>query len=468
MTSSLARARPGALPAIAPHLAPAPPPAAGSALPPVHPSRARRALRTHRAMPYVRLIAAVVVVNAAVAAHGALVAGWWSSGPTDLHALSTMAQADLVLAVLARQPWVVNLVGWLATRPRTRPPLRVRWALGKYYHLGGLHVGGAVAGTAWYLALVASLVLDRARGVGDVRAANLVLSGLVASVLVAMAVVARPSRRSRDHDRFEVTHRLGGWLALVLVWANAVVLVDARRGGEPLASALAATPAVLMLAVTTLCAVWPWLLLRRVPVTVERPSSHVAIVSLDHRAPPIGTTRPISRRPLVGWHHFANVPATSGRDGHRMVVSRAGDWTGAFVDRPPTHVWVRGVPAVGVANVRRLFERVVFVVTGSGIGPALGHLLADETPSRLVWVTRDPRSTYGDELVDEIERAQPDATVWSTDELGKPDVLRLAHDAYVESGAEAVICISNQAVTRRVVEGLEQRGVPAFGPIWDS
>ena len=63
-----------------------------------------------------------------------------------------------------------------------------------------------------------------------------------------------------------------------------------------------------------------------------------------------------------------------------MVVSRAGDWTGAFIDDPPTHVWVRGLPAVGVANVNRLFTQVVFVVTGSGIGPALGHLLADEMP----------------------------------------------------------------------------------------
>jgi hypothetical protein len=46
--------------------------------------------------------------------------------------------------------------------------------------------------------------------------------------------------------------------------------------------------------------------------------------------------------------------------------------------------------------------------------------------------------------------------------------LPLAHGAYVESGAEAVICISNRDVTRRVVQGLEQRGIPAFGPIWDS
>ncbi|HWM18112.1 MAG TPA: hypothetical protein VNO51_00385 [Ilumatobacteraceae bacterium] len=74
----------------------------------------------------------------------------------------------------------------------------------------------------------------------------------------------------------------------------------------------------------------------------------------------------------------------------------------------------------------------------------------------------------GDALVDEVERAQPDAIIWNTDELGKPDVLRLAYHAYADSDAEAVICISNRTVTRHVVHGLERRGIPAFGPIWDS
>jgi ferredoxin-NADP reductase len=151
-----------------------------------------------------------------------------------------------------------------------------------------------------------------------------------------------------------------------------------------------------------------------------------------------------------------------------MLVSRAGDWTGALVDEPPTHVWVRGIPAVGVANVRKLFTKVVLVATGSGIGPVLGHLLDSSVPTRLVWVTKNPRLTYGDAFVDEIEAAQPDALIWDTGERGKPDVLALTYAAYVESGAEAVVCVSNRAVTSQVVHGLERRGIPAFGPIWDS
>jgi len=419
-------------------------------------------------MHYNRLIASVLAVNAAVAWYGVR-AGWWSGPTTRLEAIGAVAQANLVLAVLPRQQYVVNLVGWAATRPSARWPLRLRWALGKYYHLGGFHVGAALAGTLWYAAFVAAVVADWARGAPDVTTANVVLTGAVVAVLLAVVVLALPRLRARHHDLFEASHRFGAWLALVLTWANTIVFARARHPGSATLAALAATPMAWLLALTTVLAAWPWLLLRKVPITVERPSAHVAIVEVHHDVRTrVGTTRPISRHPLFGWHHFGIVPPRPGRRGYRMVISRAGDWTAAFIDDPPEHVWVRGLPAVGVANVRRLFRKVVFVATGSGIGPALGHLLAGELPTKLVWVTRDPVRTYGDALAGEVLAAQPDALIWSSDEHGKPDVLALAYQAYVESGAEAVICVSNRTVTWQVVHGLEQRGIPAFGPIWDS
>ena len=122
---------------------------------------------------------------------------------------------------------------------------------------------------------------------------------------------------------------------------------------------------------------------------------------------------------------------TPGETGYRLLISRAGDWTGRFIDDPPTHVWVRGTPVVApMAKVALLYERVVYVVTGSGIGPALGQLLAARVPARLVWSTRDPRATYGDDLVDQVQRAQPDALIWDTTSAGKPDLVALAQRAY--------------------------------------
>ena len=102
---------------------------------------------------------------------------------------------------------------------------------------------------------------------------------------------------------------------------------------------LLSAPAFRILVVTTCGAVRPWLLLRKVPLMVERPSSHVTVLH-------------------------------------------------------STRIWIR-----------------------PSARPALGDLLAGQTPSQLVWATRDPAKTYGAALVDEILTAQPEAIIWNTDEL---------------------------------------------------
>ena len=152
----------------------------------------------------------------------------------------------------------------------------------------------------------------------------------------------------------------------------------------------------------------------------------------------------------------------------RMAVSRVGDWTARFIaDRPDT-VWVRGVPTAGVVTVARLFHRVVWIVTGSGIAPCLPQLLCHAAPARLVWVTRNPERTYGRKLVREILTAQPDTIVYDTDAYGQPDLAGLAYRVCRDTGAEAVICISNRRATLRLVAQLRHRGMTAIGPIWDS
>jgi hypothetical protein len=410
---------------------------------PVTAPAVRRTFKHPAVRPYNRLIVAVVAANLALP----------GSGNLSLEGIGLAAQVNLTLALVIRQEHVVNLLYRLAAGAPERWPLRVRWALAKVYHVGGVHVGAAVCGTVWYLAFVAALTVEALRG--DVASWPLVPAYAVVVLLLAMLLLALPPVRARAHDVFEVTHRFGGWAVLVLVGIGTLTPPKA--------------PALALLAVGAASTALPWLRLRRVAVRVLVPSPHVALVHVDGGAPFIGSVRAISRHPLVGWHSFATIPAPTGRStGYRMAVSRAGDWTARFIDDPPRSVWVRGGPVAGIANVRTLFTRVVFVATGSGIGPTFGHLVAGDTQVHLVWVTRDPRRTYGDAFVDEIRAAAPDATIWNTDTHGKPDVFALAHEAYMCAGAQAVICISNRAVTRRVVHGLERLGIPAFGPIWDS
>ncbi|OPG08609.1 hypothetical protein B1R27_09305 [Streptomyces sp. GKU 895] len=404
-------------------------------LPPLTP-RLRRLLKHPRLMHYNRLWALVLLAN------GLLLWGSWNpSTRTAGHA----ALANLALAVLTRQQYVINLLFKLATRAPTSWPLKVRWTLGKVYHFGGLHVGGALAGTAWFLAETISTHNTRQAGVGWV----------LLTLLAFIIATALPPFRSRHHDHFERIHRFGGWTALALFWAHS--LLSSPGPVE-----------VSVLAVVTFSVALPWLRLRKVAVRLERPSPHVVLARFDHGETPFaGSSTAISRGPLKEWHSFANVPAP-GEPGFRLTISRAGDWTGAFIDDLPEKVWVKGITTAGVANIETLFTKVVYVATGSGIGPCLPHLLAAEVPSRLVWATRDPRTTYGDALVDEILAVQPHALVWDTSRDGKPDMVRLAYEAYRDFGAEAVICISNKKLTWQVVHGLERRGIPAYGAIWDS
>lgn len=404
-------------------------------LPPLT-SAARRLLKHPRLMHYNRLAGLVIAANLTF-----LWAGWPLSAQTLGHA----ALANLALAVIVRQQYVVNLLFRLATRPPTTWPLKIRWTLGKVYHFGGLHVGGALAGTAWFLALTVTAPDGPQAAVG----------WTLLALLALIIATALPPFRSRHHDHFEKIHRFGGWTALALFWTHTL-----------LSSAGPASLAVL--ALVTFSVALPWLRLRKVAVRLERPSSHVVLARFDHGETPFaGSSTAISRSPLREWHSFANVPAP-GEPGFRLTISRAGDWTGAFIDDLPAKVWVKGITTAGVANIETLFTKVVYVATGSGIGPCLPHLLAAEVPSRLVWATRDPRTTYGDALVDEILAVQPHALVWDTSRRGKPDMVRLAYEAYRDFGAEAVICISNKRLTWQVVHGLERRGIPAYGAIWDS
>jgi len=403
-------------------------------------SAPRRLLKHPRLMHYNRLAALVLIANLAFL---------WASWPLSTRGLGHAALTDFALAVVVRQQYVVNLFFRLATWAPTSWPLKVRWALGKVYHFGGLHVGGALAGAAWFVALAVTVTSD------GHNVPLITVSWALIGLLVVIIATALPPFRSRFHDHFEKIHRFGGWTALALFWTHTLL-----SGPDPVSLAA--------LAVVTFSVALPWMRLRRVAVRIERPSPHVALARFDHGVTPFaGSSTSISRSPLMEWHSFANVPAP-GESGFRLTISRAGDWTGSFVDDAPERVWVKGITTAGVANIETLFKKVVYVATGSGIGPCLPHLLAAEVPSRLVWATRDPRATYGDALVDEILAVQPGALVWDTSRHGKPDMVRLAYAAYRDFGAEAVICISNKKLTWQVVHGLEKRGIPAYGAIWDS
>ncbi|MCS4229880.1 hypothetical protein EDF77_3141 [Stenotrophomonas maltophilia] len=426
---------------------------------PLPPAGAEHRFRSH----YHALFGLVMLVNLGVIAcqlyrHG------WAELMASPNALAGLAMANIGMAILMRQSLVITALFWLATRAPVTWPLGIRRHLAKVYHYGGIHAGGACAGTAWLALLVGSLL--SAPGDQHPPALRWTASALL-GCLLGMLLSALPAVRARHHDAFEKVHRYVGWTTLLLTWGLAVQLgpsagQDDARGGVPESALL------VFLGMITASILLPWLRLRRIALDVQRPSPHAVILTLaGTRAPFPGSAMAISRSPLGQWHSFANIPA-AGQTDFRIIISRAGDWTGQFIDDPPRHVWMKGFPTAGVAYIEVLFRSVLYVATGSGIGPVLPHLLSGRVRMRLIWSVRSPRATYGDALVDEILAAQPDALIWDTQRDGKPDLLQLSWGTAHDMKAEAVICIANRALTDAVVNGCEARGLPAYGAIWDS
>lgn len=426
------------------------------------PSRWRRVTRHPALMEYRRLAFLVASVNLLVFGIGIRDGHWHDGTAFALGAIADMALINLSLGILIRQQRVVNALFWLATRIPTSWPLWIRWGAGKVFHFGGLHSGGTVTGTIWFGFLLFGMVANRVNGAALPSDLTLGLSAAMVGLMTLMILSAIGPIRARFHNTFETIHRFVGWTVLGLFWAQTVSIT--RDLGETLTH----TAAFWMLLVITLSILSPWLSLKRVKVDISKPSNHVVIAGFDYGDTPFaGSSNALSHTPFGQYHSFANIP-TPGKPGYRLAISRAGDWTGDFIDNPPSHVWVKGITTSGVARIEELFTKVVYVGTGSGIGPILPHLLKGMVPNRLIWSTRSPRATYGDAIVDEIEASTENPLIWDTDARGKPNLSSLALQAVRESGAEAVIVISNQKLTRRVVHDMESLGIPAYGAIWDS
>lgn len=420
-----------------------------------------------RIMPYIRWFALAVLINISLLWYAMGDAAWWTNTETAILPLSNLALANFAVGILFRQHYVVNFLFKIATSIPVSWPLSIRWAMGKVYHFGGLHSGCTTVGTLWFGAYLYALVSSWLGGM-SLSLETIIVSALLMSLLLGLIVMALPQIRGRYHNSFELMHRLGGWSTLALFWFQLVLLTRDLNPDQSLFYTIISSPSAWVLYLISFSILLPWMQLQKVKVDIDCPSSHVAIAKFNYGVNPFaGSSTALSRSPLREWHSFANIPSPV-EDGYRLTISRAGDWTGHFIDDKPSHVWVKAIPTAGVGNVDQLFKRVLWVATGSGIGPCLPHLLAETAPGNLVWSTRTPTDTYGEDLVGEILAVQPDAMIWDTNEHGKPDMIKLVHDAFERFQPEAVICISNQKLTYQVVYDMESRGVPAFGAIWDS
>ncbi|PHH71748.1 hypothetical protein CDD80_5032 [Ophiocordyceps camponoti-rufipedis] len=382
-----------------------------------------------------------------------------------------LTAANLVTAVLVRQDIVINLLYSIFCSVPVSAPLWLRSRCASIYHLGGVHSGAGVCATAWLLtSTIRSTVIYGLSGrpaVGD-SLVGLIVSWILCLFLCGIVGCAWPSFRKRHHDIFERAHRFLGWSSLALFWARTVLAArDGAAPGTALGTALLYSPTFWMLAVATISVASSWFWLRRVRVNAVPLSDHAIQLSFDYTVPVNGSFTRISRRPLLEWHSFATIPEPQ-RPGYSLVVSNAGDWTKACIRNPPSHLWIRGLPTCGVMRIATLFNRVVVVATGSGIGPLMGHIAQPSCPTQLIWSTPSPEKTFGKSMIDTIRRSIPDAVIHDTRIKGRPDLVTMAFNLVRDFEAEAVIIISNEKITKKVVYGLETRGIRAYGAIFDS
>ncbi|KAM5533437.1 hypothetical protein V8D89_012875 [Ganoderma adspersum] len=412
---------------------------------------------------YRRLFGIVFVTNMAI-----FIAACVRGGTnTDANHLGLITIGNLFVAILMRQAYVINAFFAVAMWAPRSWPLWARRIIGRVYSIGGIHSGAAVSGTVW-LVLFAAKATQQFIHKDKITVPTITFTYIILALLLSMIVFAYPRTRQRHHDTFEMVHRFSGWTAVALVWCLILFLIkDYKPAGQPLGQAVVHAAPFWLVLIMTCSIILPWLRLRKVPVESVVLSEHCVRFNFDYVDTHPGHFTRMSHSPLFEWHSFATI-SVPGKKGHSVIISRAGDWTSEQIAEPPKQIWIRDVPTFGVVAVTPLFRRVVLVATGSGIAPIAPVVYARKVPLQLLWVAPNVRKTFGDPLVDSLIEANPNAAIYDTRVHGKPDMVKLTYRLVKEFEAEAVVIISNEPLTRKVVYGMMSRGIPAFGAIWDS
>lgn len=431
-------------------------------------TRLQRFLRHTLFTIYRRIFSLVFLGNLA-----ALVTVLVRRGPTGWPRVSdvgTAVSANLAASILIREEHIINVIFAAFCSLPLSTPLFLRRLSAKVYHLGGLHSGCAVASLCWFIvfagAITRQFITHDSHREMVREPAVLVVTHLILALLITIVVLALPRFRALYHNSFEAVHRFGGWSTLVLFWLQVIFVTDATRKATTRASlgrALAVDPSFWLLLAATCSIISSWTRLRRVKVNAEVLSDHALRLDFAYAAAGVGSAVRLSDTPLREWHAFAafSKPNSSG---FSVVVSNAGDWTKKQVQSPPTDIWVRGIPTSGVLRVATVFRKIVLVATGSGIGPCLSVIYSRQVPCRVLWSTPHPLETFGSEITNAVTEADPQAIIHNTRTMGKPDMVALTYQLYVESQAEAVVVISNPSLTRKVVYGMESRGSQPMDP----
>ena len=386
---------------------------------------------------------------------------------------ASASSANLMIAILFRQENFVNLCYEIAVFVPHSLPISIRRRLAKVFYYGGAHSGSGTAAVVWFILYTAVSTKDYIRAPNRDELVPLVMSYFLVAMFVFIVGVSHPRFRVMFHDYFEAVHRFSGRISLIVFWIHNGLASRNSARQENISTGLyiVRSPNFWFFCVATFCMLLSWSRLRRRTVYPEILSDYAIRLHFKYRPMQPFYNLKLSTSPLFKWHEFATIPDedVNGKiNGFSVVVSNVSIWTKETITNPSTKLWVRGYPLHDPLYTSKLFKRIVVVATGSGIGPCLSLFYANATPCRVLWSCPHPETTYGPNIMDSVLKADPNAIVWNTRTLGRPDMVSLTYKLVLESNAEAVFIISNPIVTQKVVNGMETKGIPAYGTIFDS
>lgn len=386
----------------------------------------------------------------------------------------TATAANIMVAVLLRQEEIINLGFTLVSKLSATLPLAVHRTIGGVHHYGGLHIGCALSALLWYIIFT---------GLNTARVLNLLKLGYMTTLLyidittayaallaiLLICASAIPQFRARFHNTFEATHRFGGWAALLTLWIHAGITTLTPDASVP----LYVHPSLWLLFIATLLLLLPWLRIRRVPITSSIVSTREIQLTFPYPSMPYTSTLRFSTAPLMEWHAFATIPINDTTA--KIIISRAGDWTSSIITAPPVKLWIRSSPTLNFLAFAPLFNNVLLVATGAGIGPMLS-LLASPSLSRMrtqgrkvkvMWCVYDPYAAHWAFVLEAIKEVDPGANIFDS-KAGRPNVAFEARWLAQKEDVEAVMVVSNPKVTKEVVHECKMCGLAAYGAVFDS
>jgi hypothetical protein len=343
-----------------------------------------------------------------------------------------------------------------------------------FHHYGGVHIGCAVSALLWYCLFIvvntqACVVSVEARSMTGWHWADIATCYVFLTLIAMICILAIPHLREKVHNCFERTHRFGGWASLAVLWINSGIHTKVNTNVS-----LYSNPSIWLLSMATFCIILPWLRIRRIPIQAHAVSTREVKLTFPYASMPYTSTARFSRSPLVEWHAFATIPSPDGFTAN-IIISAAGDWTKSLISNPPEHMWIRQPATRNFLALTPVFNSVLLVATGAGIGPMLSLLAspaieamkAEGKKIRVMWCVHNPDAPHWKFVQTMIRNVDPMPKIFDS-RTRRPDIPFEARYMAHVNDLEAVMIVSNKKVTDDVIQEVKAHGRAAYGAVFDS